>query len=153
MIIVYCFLSLIRYGCPSMDEIEAFSRQYKKSLDEEIPDDLALEVIFTCFDWLYYFHVCTSDSISSISFWRYRALVQIGCWESQMTCWGSRIWQWLSTIWKIQIPDPQKRKQCTFSTPLKQSRNAVFGSWQTWGRIETLQLREGQWVANREIAG
>ncbi|XP_042052778.1 uncharacterized protein LOC121798026 isoform X1 [Salvia splendens] len=32
------------YGCPSMDEIEAFSRQYKKSLDEEIPDDLALEV-------------------------------------------------------------------------------------------------------------
>ncbi|XP_042049235.1 uncharacterized protein LOC121794904 isoform X2 [Salvia splendens] len=32
------------YGCPSMDEIEAFSRQYKISLDEEIPDDLALEV-------------------------------------------------------------------------------------------------------------
>ncbi|XP_057777385.1 uncharacterized protein LOC130995906 isoform X2 [Salvia miltiorrhiza] len=32
------------YGCPGMDEIESFSRQYKKSLDEEIPDDLALEV-------------------------------------------------------------------------------------------------------------
>ncbi|CAA2955618.1 Hypothetical predicted protein [Olea europaea subsp. europaea] len=38
------------YGCPSMEEIESFSRQYKKRLDEvgareEIPDDLALEVI------------------------------------------------------------------------------------------------------------
>ncbi|KAL3654314.1 hypothetical protein CASFOL_003995 [Castilleja foliolosa] len=37
------------YGCPSMEEIESFSRQYKKILDEvgakgEIPDDLALEV-------------------------------------------------------------------------------------------------------------
>ncbi|KAL2546620.1 uncharacterized protein Fot_15853 [Forsythia ovata] len=37
------------YGCPSMEEIESFSRQYKKRLDEvgatgEIPDDLALEV-------------------------------------------------------------------------------------------------------------
>ncbi|KAK4384130.1 Ribosome maturation factor RimP [Sesamum angolense] len=37
------------YGCPSMEEIESFSRQYKKKLDEigargEIPDDLALEV-------------------------------------------------------------------------------------------------------------
>ncbi|KAI8539399.1 hypothetical protein RHMOL_Rhmol09G0180100 [Rhododendron molle] len=37
------------YGCPSMDEIESYSRQYKKRLDEvgasgEIPDDLALEV-------------------------------------------------------------------------------------------------------------
>ncbi|KAG8366463.1 hypothetical protein BUALT_Bualt17G0082600 [Buddleja alternifolia] len=37
------------YGCPSMDEIESFSRQYKEKLDEigargEIPDDLALEV-------------------------------------------------------------------------------------------------------------
>ncbi|XP_058183128.1 uncharacterized protein LOC131301043 isoform X2 [Rhododendron vialii] len=37
------------YGCPSMDEIESYSRQYKKRLDEvgasgEIPEDLALEV-------------------------------------------------------------------------------------------------------------
>ncbi|XP_073135186.1 uncharacterized protein [Henckelia pumila] len=37
------------YGCPGMDEIESFSRDYKKKLDEagvtgEIPDDLALEV-------------------------------------------------------------------------------------------------------------
>lgn len=37
------------YGCPSMEEIESFSREYKKKLDEvgatgEIPDDLALEV-------------------------------------------------------------------------------------------------------------
>ncbi|KAL2519262.1 Uncharacterized protein family UPF0090 [Abeliophyllum distichum] len=37
------------YGCPSMEEIESFSRQYKKILDEvgatgAIPDDLALEV-------------------------------------------------------------------------------------------------------------
>lgn len=37
------------YGCPSMDEIESYSRQYKRRLDEigasgEIPDDLALEV-------------------------------------------------------------------------------------------------------------
>lgn len=44
------YLSPIRYGCPSMEEIESFSRQYKKRLDEvgargEIPDDLALEVI------------------------------------------------------------------------------------------------------------
>lgn len=41
----------IRYGCPSMDEIESYSRQYKKRLDEvgasgEIPDDLALEVTY-----------------------------------------------------------------------------------------------------------
>ncbi|KAL6983317.1 hypothetical protein U1Q18_016706 [Sarracenia purpurea var. burkii] len=37
------------YGCPSMDEIESYSHQYKRRLDEvgalgEIPDDLALEV-------------------------------------------------------------------------------------------------------------
>ncbi|XP_059317162.1 uncharacterized protein LOC132067826 [Lycium ferocissimum] len=37
------------YGCPSMDAMEEFSRQYKKRLDEagalgKIPDDLALEV-------------------------------------------------------------------------------------------------------------
>ncbi|OIT32273.1 PREDICTED: uncharacterized protein LOC109207554 [Nicotiana attenuata] len=37
------------YGCPSMDDMEEFSRQYKKRLDEagalgKIPDDLALEV-------------------------------------------------------------------------------------------------------------
>ncbi|XP_031107632.1 uncharacterized protein LOC116012269 [Ipomoea triloba] len=37
------------YGCPSMDEIEHFSHQYKKRLDEagamgEFPEDLALEV-------------------------------------------------------------------------------------------------------------
>ncbi|MCD7445937.1 hypothetical protein HAX54_024638 [Datura stramonium] len=37
------------YGCPSMDEMEEFSREYKKRLDEagalgKIPDDLALEV-------------------------------------------------------------------------------------------------------------
>ncbi|KAL7132677.1 hypothetical protein ABFS83_12G090500 [Erythranthe nasuta] len=37
------------FGCPLMDEIESFSRQYKKKLDEigargEIPGDLALEV-------------------------------------------------------------------------------------------------------------
>ncbi|VFQ85447.1 unnamed protein product [Cuscuta campestris] len=37
------------YGCPSMDEMEGFSHEYKKRLDEagtmeEFPDDLALEV-------------------------------------------------------------------------------------------------------------
>ncbi|KAM7273924.1 hypothetical protein ACFE04_028588 [Oxalis oulophora] len=37
------------YGCPSMDELENYSQQYKKRLDEvgalgELPDDLALEV-------------------------------------------------------------------------------------------------------------
>ncbi|KAL3367739.1 hypothetical protein AABB24_008877 [Solanum stoloniferum] len=37
------------FGCPSMDEMEEFSRQYKKRLDEagalgKIPEDLALEV-------------------------------------------------------------------------------------------------------------
>lgn len=37
------------YGCPSMEEIESYSHQYKKRLEEEgskghIPDDLALEV-------------------------------------------------------------------------------------------------------------
>ncbi|KZV39124.1 hypothetical protein F511_34810 [Dorcoceras hygrometricum] len=37
------------FGCPTMEEIESFSREYKKKLDEvgatgEIPDDLALEV-------------------------------------------------------------------------------------------------------------
>ncbi|XP_047313614.1 uncharacterized protein LOC124917159 [Impatiens glandulifera] len=37
------------YGCPSMDEIENYSRQYKRRLDElsalgEIPENLALEV-------------------------------------------------------------------------------------------------------------
>lgn len=41
---------IFRYGCPSIDEIESFSKQYKTKLDEigatgEIPDDLALEVI------------------------------------------------------------------------------------------------------------
>lgn len=39
----------IRYGCPSMEELETYSQEYKKKLDEvgaqgEIPDDLALEV-------------------------------------------------------------------------------------------------------------
>lgn len=42
-------MCLLRYGCPSIEEIELFSRQYKQQLDEigakgEIPDDLALEV-------------------------------------------------------------------------------------------------------------
>ncbi|XP_021292625.1 uncharacterized protein LOC110422916 [Herrania umbratica] len=37
------------YGCPSMEELESYSQEYKKRLDEagerrEIPDDLALEV-------------------------------------------------------------------------------------------------------------
>ncbi|MED6120874.1 hypothetical protein PIB30_025028 [Stylosanthes scabra] len=37
------------YGCPSMEELEHYNREYKKRLDEvgalgEIPDDLALEV-------------------------------------------------------------------------------------------------------------
>ncbi|PSS28951.1 Ribosome maturation factor RimP like [Actinidia chinensis var. chinensis] len=37
------------YGCPSIEEIESYSHQYKRRLDEvgasgEIPDDLALEV-------------------------------------------------------------------------------------------------------------
>ncbi|XVF85800.1 hypothetical protein PTKIN_Ptkin17bG0146700 [Pterospermum kingtungense] len=37
------------YGCPSMEELESFSQEYKKRLDEagergEIPDNLALEV-------------------------------------------------------------------------------------------------------------
>ncbi|KAK0573532.1 hypothetical protein LWI29_009565 [Acer saccharum] len=40
---------IIRYGCPGMEELESFSQEYKKRLDEvgalgEIPDDLALEV-------------------------------------------------------------------------------------------------------------
>lgn len=39
----------LRYGCPSMDLIESYSREYKKRLEEEgskgeIPNDLALEV-------------------------------------------------------------------------------------------------------------
>ncbi|KAK4841262.1 hypothetical protein QYF36_001788 [Acer negundo] len=38
-----------KYGCPGMEELESFSQEYKKRLDEvgalgEIPDDLALEV-------------------------------------------------------------------------------------------------------------
>ncbi|XP_044490512.1 uncharacterized protein LOC123214659 isoform X2 [Mangifera indica] len=38
-----------KYGCPSMEELETYSQEYKKKLDEvgaqgEIPDDLALEV-------------------------------------------------------------------------------------------------------------
>ncbi|KAI6676910.1 hypothetical protein NL676_037706 [Syzygium grande] len=38
-----------KYGCPSMEEIESFSQEYKKRLDEDgalgkIPDNLALEV-------------------------------------------------------------------------------------------------------------
>ncbi|KAH9708052.1 DUF150 domain-containing protein [Citrus sinensis] len=38
-----------KYGCPSMEELESYSQEYKKKLDEvgalgEIPDDLALEV-------------------------------------------------------------------------------------------------------------
>ncbi|KAH7569975.1 hypothetical protein JRO89_XS05G0027100 [Xanthoceras sorbifolium] len=38
-----------KYGCPSMEELESFSQEYKKRLDEvgalgQIPDDLALEV-------------------------------------------------------------------------------------------------------------
>lgn len=41
---------IIRYGCPGMEELESFSQEYKKRLDEvgalgEIPSDLALEVI------------------------------------------------------------------------------------------------------------
>ncbi|OMO72026.1 Ribosome maturation factor RimP [Corchorus olitorius] len=37
------------YGCPTMEELESYSQEYKKRLDEagergEIPDDLALEV-------------------------------------------------------------------------------------------------------------
>ncbi|PPE01396.1 hypothetical protein GOBAR_DD01577 [Gossypium barbadense] len=39
----------IRYGCPSMEELQSYSQEYKKRLDEagqrrEIPDDLALQV-------------------------------------------------------------------------------------------------------------
>lgn len=42
-------MPFIRYGCPSMEELENYSQEYKKKLDEvgaqgEIPDDLALEV-------------------------------------------------------------------------------------------------------------
>lgn len=42
-------MPFIRYGCPSMEELESYSQEYKKKLDEvgalgEIPDDLALEV-------------------------------------------------------------------------------------------------------------
>lgn len=38
-----------QYGCPSMEELESYSREYKKGLDEagtlkEIPDDLAISV-------------------------------------------------------------------------------------------------------------
>ncbi|KAK9277296.1 hypothetical protein L1049_006836 [Liquidambar formosana] len=44
-----CSWGLISYGCPSIEEIESYSEQYKKRLDEigvlgEIPDNLALEV-------------------------------------------------------------------------------------------------------------
>lgn len=44
------FRFLIRYGCPSMEEIESYSQEYKKRLDEavdlgKLPKNLALEVI------------------------------------------------------------------------------------------------------------
>lgn len=40
---------LLRYGCPSMEELESYNQEFKKRLDEvgalgDIPDDLALEV-------------------------------------------------------------------------------------------------------------
>ena len=43
-------MSFIRHGCPSLELLESYSREYKKVLDEqgskgEIPDDLGLEVI------------------------------------------------------------------------------------------------------------
>lgn len=44
----YCFF--IRYGCPDIEVIESYNREYKKRLDEagqegELPEDLAIEVI------------------------------------------------------------------------------------------------------------
>ena len=47
--LLYYYLHFFRYGCPSMEEIESYSREYKKRIDEvgalgEIPNDLALEV-------------------------------------------------------------------------------------------------------------
>lgn len=49
MKLVFCLFLLQRYGCPTIDEIEEFSREFKKRLDEAgatkvVPDDLALEV-------------------------------------------------------------------------------------------------------------
>lgn len=40
----------VRYGCPSMEELEKYCQEYRKRLDEvgavgEIPDNLAVEVI------------------------------------------------------------------------------------------------------------
>lgn len=47
--VLYILVSF-RYGCPSMEELEMYSQEYKLKLDEvgalgEIPDDLALEVM------------------------------------------------------------------------------------------------------------
>lgn len=40
----------VRFGCPAMEDIESYSHEYKKRLDEagslgKVPDNLALEVI------------------------------------------------------------------------------------------------------------
>lgn len=47
----FLFFSFLvhRYGCPTMDELEEFSRGFKKRLDDAgaakvVPEDLALEV-------------------------------------------------------------------------------------------------------------
>ena len=42
-------MPFIRYGCPSMEEIESYNQEYKRRLDEigalgEIPHNLAIEV-------------------------------------------------------------------------------------------------------------
>jgi hypothetical protein len=44
------FASIFRYGCPSMEELESYSQEFKKRLDEvgelgKIPNNLALEVL------------------------------------------------------------------------------------------------------------
>lgn len=44
------YYSLLRFGCPGLEELESYSQEYKKRLDEtgalgNIPDDLAFEVI------------------------------------------------------------------------------------------------------------
>lgn len=48
MKVLFCFF--ISYGCPSMEEIESYSQEYKKRLDEagdigKLPKNLALEVM------------------------------------------------------------------------------------------------------------
>lgn len=91
---------VIRYECPSVDELERYSVEYKKRLDEvgalgEIPDDLGLEVIN---GWLFLAAVFVTwlvESKEDVFGWiRYRLLVQKGYWRYQMTCVGLKTCHW-----------------------------------------------------------